>query len=70
MRRVGLGLAVLIGFAAPALAQESDPHVIMVTPNAPSTQWQRADDYAWQHVTSTASAWRRVNAYRWTREGS
>ena len=68
MRRVGLGLAVLIGFAAPALAQESDPHVIVVVPNGPTTQWARADAHSWQHATSTAAEWRRVSPYRWTRE--
>ena len=70
MRRVGLGLAVLIGLAAPAGAQESDPHVIVVVPNGAATQWTRADEHSWQHATSTASAWRRVSPYRWTREGT
>ena len=56
-------------WGAPAMAQNPDPHVVIIGTTSPaSAQWQRIDAQMWHRVgqPSAALQWRRVDPHRWT----
>ena len=68
-RSVSAALLAAALWGAPAMAQNPDPHVVIIGTMPPaSAQWQRIDAQMWHRVGQPAAAmqWRRIDAHRWT----